>query len=251
MNSHPAGDPSKETVYRLSGDLDFRTVASTRAALLQALEGARDVLVIDLSAVDFIDSSGLSVLTEAARHAARRAIRIRLRGLDPHHERLLYVVGLADRFDLEPALPRNGAGPGRSAGSFCLGELQRFPGEPASVPRIRNYVGAVAQKIGFCETGVRDILIAVSEAATNALKHGSPRGVEDEISVHCHVEADRFIVEVTDRGRGFDPLTVPEPVVEEMPEGGMGLYFMRTLMDEVSFACDCSGTTVRMVKCRA
>jgi serine/threonine-protein kinase RsbW len=251
MNSHPAGDPSTETVYRLSGDLDFRAVDSARAALLLALERARGVLVIDLSAVDFIDSSGLSVLTEAARNAARRTIRIRLRGLDPHHERLLHVIGLADRFDLEPAIARNGGGPGRTTASACPGEIERFPGEPASVPLIRNHVGTVAQRLGFCEAGVRDILIAVSEAATNALKHGSPRGVHDEIAVHCRVEADRFIIEVMDRGRGFDPLTVPEPIAEQMQEGGMGIFFMRTLMDEVSFVCDRGGTTVRMVKCRS
>jgi serine/threonine-protein kinase RsbW len=251
MSSHPAEDHEPEAVFRLAGDLDFRAVDWTRAALLEALEGAPGVLAIDLSAVDFIDSSGLSVLTEAARQAARRNIRVRLRGLDPHHVRLLHTIGLADRFELEPAVPRNGAGPMTAGVPSLPGEIQRFPGEPASVPLIRNYVGAMAAQFGFSEAGVRDILIGVSEAATNALKHGSPRGAVDEIAVRCSLEADRLIIEVKDSGGGFDPLAVPVPVAEQMREGGMGIFFMRTLMDEISFDCSSGGTTVRLVKCRS
>ena len=45
-------------------------------------------------------------------------------------------------------------------------------------------------------------------------------------------------------------MRVPVPVAEQMREGGMGIFFMRTLMDEVSFDCGTGGTTVRLVKCR-
>ena len=74
MGSHSGTEYSSEGALRLSGDLDFRVVESTRLALQQALAQAQDGLVVDLSAVDFIDSSGVSVLTEAARHAERRRL---------------------------------------------------------------------------------------------------------------------------------------------------------------------------------
>src|SRR5947207_5936950 len=111
MSSHPGDRSGEEPVFRLSGDLDFRSASSSRAALLQAVEQAPGGLVIDLRAVEFIDSSGLSLLYEAARQLERRGGRIRLRGLDVHHHRLLHTIGLADCFDLEPPVPRNGAGP--------------------------------------------------------------------------------------------------------------------------------------------
>lgn len=251
MSSHPAGEERREPVLPLTGDLDFRTAGSTRTKLLQALAEAPGGLIIDLSAVDFIDSSGLSVLYEATRCVEPRGGRIRLRGLDLHHHRLLHTIGLAGRFDLEAPVARNGTDRTAVASTASLGSVYRLPGEPASVPLIRNYVGAVAREIGFSEAGVRDILIAVSEAATNALKHGSPQGGQAEIAVCCHLEADRLVIEVTDQGEGFDPLSVPVPVAEQMREGGMGIFFMRTLMDEVSFDCGSAGTTVRLVKWRA
>jgi serine/threonine-protein kinase RsbW len=250
MSSHPDGWSGAEPVFRLSGDLDFRTASSSRAALLQAVGQAPGGFIIDLRAVDFIDSSGLSLLYEAARQLERRGGRVRLRGLDVHHHRLLHTIGLAGCFDLEPPVSRNGGGPTAAADAPLAGAVYRLPGEPASVPLIRNYVGALAREMGFTEAGVRDILIAVSEAATNALKHGSPHGIEDEIGVCCRPEVDRLVIEVMDRGRGFDPLSVPIPIAEQLREGGMGIFFMRTLMDEVSFDCSHGGTTVRLVKCR-
>lgn len=250
MSSHPAGEERPEPIVRLAGDLDFRTAGSTRTTLLQVLEQAPEGLTIDLSGVGFIDSSGLSVLYEATRLVEPRGGRIRLRGLDPHHHRLLHTIGLAGHFDLEAPAAANGTGRATTVGAPPLGAVYRLPGEAPSVPLIRNYVGAVAREIGFSEAGVRDILIAVSEAATNALKHGSPQGDRDEIGVRCHLEADRLVIEVMDRGNGFDPLSVPVPIAEQMREGGMGVFFMRTLMDEVSFDCGSGGTTVRLVKWR-
>ena len=76
MSSHAGGEQRPEGVLRLTGDLDFRVVDTTRAALLQALEQACERLVVDLSAVDFIDSSGLAVLHEAARHADQHGMRL-------------------------------------------------------------------------------------------------------------------------------------------------------------------------------
>jgi anti-sigma regulatory factor (Ser/Thr protein kinase) len=43
---------------------------------------------------------------------------------------------------------------------------------------------------------------------------------------------------------------VPPPAPEELREGGMGVYFIRALMDEVSFESDGSGTVVQMIKYR-
>ena len=74
------------------------------------------------------------------------------------------------------------------------------------------------------------------------------RGEENRIFVSYEPDGDRLIVEVSDEGPGFDPLAVPVPVAEQMREGGMGVFFIRTLMDEVSFGHDDTGNTVRMVK---
>jgi serine/threonine-protein kinase RsbW len=235
---------------RIRGDLDFRTAAEVREALVQALADHGEPLVVDMNAVDFVDSSGLSALFEAAKLARGRQGKIRLIGVHRNVRRLLSVCGFVQFFDVvaatepppAPEIPCEPSVDGVVPGCLTL------PGAAASVPLIRRRIEEVARAMGFREAALRDLLIAVSEAATNAMKHGSPRGEENRIFVTYEPDGDRLIVEVSDEGPGFDPLAVPVPVAEQMREGGMGVFFIRTLMDEVSFGHDDTGNTVRMVK---
>jgi serine/threonine-protein kinase RsbW len=234
----------------IRGDLDFRTAPEVKEALLHAVVFQRGPLVVDLSGVGFVDSSGLSALFEAAKLAQRRESRIRLTGVHHNVLRLLTVCGFIGFFDIEAGpepdiwedAPWDQDRAAERAGQMVL------PGAPASVPLIRRRVEEVARAMGFRDGALRDLLIAVSEAATNAMKHGSPLGEQNRILVRYQPDGDRLVVEVTDEGPGFDPLAVPVPVAEQMREGGMGVFFIRTLMDEVSFGHNGSGSTVRMVK---
>jgi serine/threonine-protein kinase RsbW len=235
---------------RIRGDLDFRTAAEVKGALVQALADHGEPMVVDMAEVGFVDSSGLSVLFEAVKLARGRQGRIRLIGVHRNVRRLLSVCGFVQFFEVEaatdpPLAPETGCDPGvDGTARGCL----TLPGAAASVPLIRRRIEEVARAMGFRESALRDLLIAVSEAATNAMKHGSPRGEENHIFVSYEPDGDRLIIEVSDEGPGFDPLSVPVPEAEQMREGGMGVFFIRTLMDEVSFGRDDTGNTVRMVK---
>jgi serine/threonine-protein kinase RsbW len=64
-----------------------------------------------------------------------------------------------------------------------------------------------------------------------------------------------LVITVHDHGRPFDPATVPAPPIgaelDNLPEGGLGLYFMRKLMDQVTFRFDRDlGNVLTMVKRR-
>src|SRR5207245_1446042 len=160
-----------------------------------------------MSAVGFVDSTGLSALFEAAKMARCRQGQIRLVGVHRNVRRLLSVCGFAQFFHVEAAVEPEGAAPnGSEAGVVEQGRFV-LPGIPASVPQIRRRVEEIARAMGFRESQLRDLLIAVSEAATNAMKHGSPHGEESRIMVEYTPDGDRLIVEVTDEGPGFDPLS--------------------------------------------
>jgi serine/threonine-protein kinase RsbW len=236
----------RKPAIQIFGDLDARTAATARAELLDAWQQHPES-PIDLGGVVSGDSSGIAVLCELARRAAGEARRLRLCAVGPDLYRLLTSAGLQHFCAIDPAIPAASVSGAPSADAGCRLE---FPGLPESVPLIRTRVQEVARAMGFSEAAVRDILIAVSEAATNALKYGSPRGAVDTIRVLWRVAPDRLIVQVGDSGNGFDPLAVPAPVPEELREGGMGVYFIRALMDEVSFERDATGTVVQMTKYR-
>jgi serine/threonine-protein kinase RsbW len=94
-----------------------------------------------------------------------------------------------------------------------------------------------------------DIHLALGEALANAIRHGcpvTPEGSHIHLRVRCSPE--RILLEVTDPGPGFDPSVIPEPDVFALNDGGMGLFFMRNVMDSVEFRRDERGHTAVMVK---
>ncbi|WP_181804563.1 STAS domain-containing protein [Streptomyces shenzhenensis] len=94
------------TVVTLHGDLDLLAVPVLSAALDDLTSGAEPDLVLDLSPVSFVDSSGLSLLCRAHNRVRYRIGRLRLVTPDDGFCRLLRRTGLGDTFELYPDLAR-------------------------------------------------------------------------------------------------------------------------------------------------
>ena len=92
--------------------------------------------------------------------------------------------------------------------------------------------------------------MALEEALVNAIKHGNQLDRAKSVRVNYHVSPDRFDVQITDEGPGFDPVDVPDPTAPENIERpcGRGLLLMRHYMTEVAYHD--RGRTVRMAKVR-
>jgi len=87
---------------------------------------------------------------------------------------------------------------------FCL----VFPHEALSVPVMRRVLGDTLRRLGADEDGVADLLLAVTEACTNVLKHGTP-GPRYEIV--ARIGQRGCLIQVLNDERGLDPLLVPAP----------------------------------------
>lgn len=79
-------------VVRLAGELDLYNADEVRAALTRALDGAPDRIVVDMSQVEFIDSTALGILIEARSRLGRT--RIALAAPQIETRRALQVSGL-------------------------------------------------------------------------------------------------------------------------------------------------------------
>jgi anti-sigma B factor antagonist len=84
----------------VSGEVDITTAPDLRAWLTRALDDGAAKVVLDLSGVEFMDSSGLSVLVGAHRRLARLGGRLGIVGVSPIVARLLSVTGLHRIFDV-------------------------------------------------------------------------------------------------------------------------------------------------------
>lgn len=162
---------------------------------------------------------------------------------------------------------------------FCL----VFPHEAVSVPVMRRVLGDTLRGLGADDDGVADLLLAVTEACTNVLRHGGP-GRSYEIVVSAGRGGCR--VEVVDTGRGIDPADIPgvkwpvwlvpsgiragrravrppaqarsrrrhqrpaaRDAIATLPESGRGLAIMKACVDDVTLiSAPQQGTVVSLQK---
>ena len=92
----------KTQIFALHGSLDIATSPTLRAALLEAADHAGHLLVVDLSQLDFLDSTGLGALIGAHKRASESDGSVRLVAKEGQILRLLRITGLLDVFQVYP-----------------------------------------------------------------------------------------------------------------------------------------------------
>jgi anti-sigma regulatory factor (Ser/Thr protein kinase) len=114
----------------------------------------------------------------------------------------------------------------------------------ARLTEARDFAERAAEEFGFDSGGCYQLKLAMSEAVTNAIEHGSSSD-EDPITLRAEHEGDALAFYVKDTGRaaphagfGGDPLA----------GGGRGLEFIRRLMDDVDLRPGEHGTLLRFAK---
>jgi serine/threonine-protein kinase RsbW len=116
---------------------------------------------------------------------------------------------------------------------------------------VQTVLSHLAGLVGFDEEATHYMSVAVRESVVNAIKHGNAMDETKRVAVAFVMKPDSLDVEVKDEGGGFDPTSVQDPLAEEnlLKAAGRGIFFMRSFMDEVSYAFpERGGTVVRMVK---
>ena len=133
----------------------------------------------------------------------------------------------------------------------CSRSLEfRIPADRRYIPVVRRGVRSMAESVGFCREDAADVEVAVAEAVTNSVEHGSPEP-EVTVLVKCYTSGDSLIVEVEDHSQADCIPVCSEPACEVPQERGRGVLMMRALMDECSDYRTDHGIGVRMAKQRA
>lgn len=112
--------------------------------------------------------------------------------------------------------------------------------------RIEPYLKKLQERLDFHNDEFARIMLALSEAVTNAIVHGNGEDPEKSVTVRSTLEEGRLRVSVQDEGEGFDPDDLPDPLREEnlLKEGGRGVYLIEQYCDKVSFSRE--GTRISM-----
>lgn len=131
----------------------------------------------------------------------------------------------------------------------------RLPAKAEYVGVIRLTVSGIANRMGFTYEDIEDLKVAISEAVTNATTHAYEEEDDGEVTIGFGVYPDRLEVMVADRGGSFELAEVKQQIgpyqqdekIENLREGGFGLFLIDALMDKVEISND-YGVIVLMTK---
>jgi len=135
------------------------------------------------------------------------------------------------------------------AGQMIVRVQKEVPGQVEAIPPVVEQIMEVIREQGCAEQSEFEIEVSLYEALANAVEHGCRHDPKKVVEVVVACEEHRgMIIMVRDPGPGFDPETVPSPIVGEnlYADGGRGIFLINQLMDEVRY--EKGGTEIWMIK---
>ncbi|MFN9328855.1 MAG: ATP-binding protein [Cyclobacteriaceae bacterium] len=106
-----------------------------------------------------------------------------------------------------------------------------------NIRMIESFIDNAKERFHLDDDIYGNIMIAVTEAVNNAIKHGNQNNPKLNVALSLLLEKDLIKFRVEDEGRGFDYHHLPDPTAPENLEkpGGRGIFLMKHLSDEVEF----------------
>lgn len=120
-----------------------------------------------------------------------------------------------------------------------------YAGDVRNIALARRGIAGFARDCGLSEQAISDIRLAAGEALNNAVEHGCA-APEPSIAVDCTFDGEELTIVIEDSGHGFPEPSDRQSVAPNDRGRGFGIFLMRRLMDDVSFARN--GSVVRLVR---
>jgi anti-sigma regulatory factor (Ser/Thr protein kinase) len=125
----------------------------------------------------------------------------------------------------------------------------RLPSDPKYLPLVRAVVHEGAELAGFDQELTHRILLAVTEAMTNVIRHVYNGSTEQRIDMELTVGEGRLDLALTDYGEFVDPKKIASRPLGDVRPGGLGVHLIQSTMDKVEYRKNAhGGTTLTLVK---
>ena len=114
----------------------------------------------------------------------------------------------------------------------------QIPSLTENIRMIESFIDNAKERFHLDEDLYGNIMIAVTEAVNNAIKHGNSNNTSKNVFLSLTLDDNLLKFVVKDEGNGFDHDNLPDPTAPENLEkpGGRGIFLMKHLSDEVEFS---------------
>ena len=121
--------------------------------------------------------------------------------------------------------------------------------DPNNLITVEEFVNYFCKDLKLSDEKLANVLLAVTEATTNAVIHANKSDLNKKVTIDVHVEDSKLIMKVKDEGEGFNPDMIPDPTEPEnlLKDSGRGLYLMKIYMDELKYNHTPTGTETILI----
>ena len=125
-----------------------------------------------------------------------------------------------------------------------------FPSKTENISLVESLIDNLCDEYKITEDNYGNILVAVTEAVTNAIQHGNKNDQSKCIHVSFEPEENALSFSISDEGSGFDYTNLPDPTSPENIEkpNGRGIFLMKNLADEIEFQEEGKVVKLRFLK---
>jgi serine/threonine-protein kinase RsbW len=118
-------------------------------------------------------------------------------------------------------------------------ESLRLPADMESLERLCAFVVQQAQECGISGDRLLRIELVLEELLTNVIHYAYPEG-QGDLQIQCFLKDPlRFCLRIQDWGSPFNPCMCEDPDLTknvcDRPVGGLGIYLVRVLVDELEY----------------
>lgn len=114
-------------------------------------------------------------------------------------------------------------------------KVLKLDSDPCNLQACLKELTPFLQETGLPEKTVQSLLVALGEGVTNASRHsyGCEKGHPIEITLED--TAEKLVVRLRDYGKKINLAGIKEPTLPPVSGGGLGIYFMKTIMDDLQY----------------
>ncbi len=224
-------------VFYLDGELVAKEKVSVLSAIIEAVEREKDIssLVLEMSRVSYLDSSGLGMLLNLKERMEKRGGELILVGLSEYAKKLLSLTHLDKAFKQFEAMDDLLMSSGPVSDEIQEGKME-IPSDLEYVQEVSRRIISILQKYKLPETILMDMRLLVEEMVINGIRHGNKFASENFVLIEYRATPASIELTVRDEGEGFDYNNVE----------GKGLKLIKSIADEVEFSR--GGSQIRIVK---
>ncbi len=129
-----------------------------------------------------------------------------------------------------------------------------IPAQMSYMGQVRDFIEHIGAKYKYSDKIINSYKLVIEEACTNIIRHGYRDVKGGEISIKAIIRQQSLTIVIIDQGLSYDPRQAQTPDLEKYiqigKKGGLGIFMMRKLMDDVQYNITARGNELRLTKQR-